>query len=90
MDIDTPELRGDYKKERSLVLLARGRVVSQALGGRVQRWDIGYGKYAGRITARVTLADGVDLGAALMSAGLARPYDGGTRGSWCETLADGA
>ena len=90
LDIDTPELRGDCEKERSLALAARDQVVKQALGKQVQMWDIGYGKYAGRVTARITLPDGADLGADLINAGLARPYDGAARGSWCETTANGA
>jgi micrococcal nuclease len=49
------------------------------LGQQIQMWEIGYGKYAGRITARVTLGNGQDLGADLIHAGLARPYDGGAR-----------
>jgi endonuclease YncB( thermonuclease family) len=31
----------------------------------------------------VTMPDGRDLGEALVSAGLARPYDRGQRQSWC-------
>jgi len=36
-----------------------------------------------RVDAYVVLRDGRDLGDALVSAGLARPYDGGHRQSWC-------
>ncbi len=55
--------------------------------------QIGGGKYFGRVVADVATADGVDVGAVLIAAGHARPYDGGARGSWCETAAqemDGA
>ncbi|MBT3395848.1 MAG: nuclease [Alphaproteobacteria bacterium] len=90
LDIDTPEIRGDCETERSLAIAARDRVVALALGQQIQMWETGYGKYAGRITARVTLANGLDLGAELIHAGLARPYDGGARQSWCEKPVDGA
>ena len=46
--------------------------------------DIRYGKYAGRVLARVEIAGGEDLGRGLMAAGLARPYAGRARTSWCE------
>ena len=46
--------------------------------------DIRYGKYAGRVIARVRSAAGLDLGAALLAKGLARAYDGrGPRPRWC-------
>ena len=44
---------------------------------------IRYGKYAGRVVARAS-AEGVNLSDALLAAGLARPYDGGTRAGWCD------
>lgn len=44
--------------------------------------DIHLGKYAGRVLGRIS-GDGDDLGAALVAAGLARPYEGGRRGPWC-------
>jgi endonuclease YncB( thermonuclease family) len=45
--------------------------------------DVRYGKYARRVVARVETPAGEDLGRALLDAGLARPYDGGRRASWC-------
>lgn len=45
--------------------------------------DIRLGKFAGRVLGRIR-AHGKDLGAALVGAGLARPYDGGHRGPWCD------
>ncbi len=46
--------------------------------------EIRYGKFAGRVLARVETLDGTDLGQGLLAAGLARPYDGRRRASWCE------
>ena len=45
--------------------------------------NIHYGKYAGRVLARVETSDGEDLNTLLLEAGLARVYDGGKRRSWC-------
>ncbi len=89
LNIDTPELRGKCSTERSLAIQARDQVIHQALGRQVQLWEVAYGKYAGRVTARITLEDGTDLSAYLVSAGLARPYDGGVRGSWCPPVPGG-
>jgi hypothetical protein len=38
---------------------------------------------AERVDAYVRLADGRELGDALIAAGLAHPYDGGKRDGWC-------
>lgn len=43
------------------------------------------GKYQGRMVAEVFTASGVNVGAALLAAGLAEPWDGtGARPEWCE------
>ena len=52
-------------------------------GGDITLWQIQYGKYAGRVVARVETAAGEDLAAALIAARLGRPYGGGGRRSWC-------
>ena len=66
---------------------ARAYLLARLKGGeraQVRLRDIRYGKYAGRVLARVETAGGEDLGQGLMAAGLARPYDGRARVSWCE------
>lgn len=40
------------------------------------------GKYAGRVLGKIAV-NGKDLGEALITAGLARPYAGGPRAAWC-------
>ena len=90
LGIDAPEMRGKCETERSLAVAARDRVRARVLGRSVMLWDVEYGKYAGRVTARITLADGTDLAAELGQDGFARPYDGGTRGSWCPEPDGGA
>ncbi len=85
--IDAPELRGKCARERTLAERARAYLLAR-LGGGGRAWvrlrDIRYGKYAGRVLARVETAAGEDLGRSLMAAGLARPYAGRARASWCE------
>ena len=85
--IDAPELKADCAEERRLGELAR-RLLRDRLGeGDVWLTDIEYEKFAGRVLARVATADGADLSHGLLQAGLARPYDGGKRASWCPLAA---
>lgn len=90
--IDAPEIRGRCARERRLAgaaktFVARRLAAGGEASGQVQLTDIRYGKYAGRVLARVRAADGAELGAALVAAGLARPYDGGGRRGWCDVAA---
>ena len=82
--IDTPELHGKCARERRLAAAARDFVRMRLGAGAVALRDVQLGKYAGRVVARVTTADGEDVAAALIGAGLARAYDGGARSGWCE------
>jgi endonuclease YncB( thermonuclease family) len=82
--IDAPELRGRCPAERVLARRARDFLRNRIGAGPVRLNLIQYGKYAGRVLARVETDDGEDLAAMLIAAGLARPYDGGKRGSWCD------
>ncbi len=81
--VDAPELRGRCAMERDQARLARDFLRARIAGRPVRLYLVQYGKYAGRVLARVEAADGTDLGAALLAAGLARPYDGGRREPWC-------
>jgi endonuclease YncB( thermonuclease family) len=96
--IDAPELKGKCDRERDLARRARAYVLARldpmkagaASGvGAVRLREIRYGKYAGRVLARVETLDGTDLGQGLVAAGLARPYDGRRRASWCATAESG-
>ncbi|MCA1908987.1 MAG: thermonuclease family protein [Magnetospirillum sp.] len=44
--------------------------------------ELGRDRY-GRLLARVSLADGTDIAAQLIGAGLAKPYEGGRKQGWC-------
>lgn len=81
--IDTPELRGDCDAERHLAQQARDYLAILLAGATVSLRDIAYDKYGGRVVALLFDAAGRDLGAALVAAGYARPYDGGKRAAWC-------
>ncbi len=76
---DAPELNGGCEAERR----ARDFVRDKAAGGRVVLSYIAYGKYTGRVLARVRAPGGEDFSEALIAAGLARAYGGGRRRSWC-------
>jgi endonuclease YncB( thermonuclease family) len=87
--VDAPELHGACAAERAAAVAARaflGARLAQGgtAGGTVSLRDIRYGKYAGRILARVSTAGGEDLSAALVAAGHARPYRGRRRKGWCD------
>ena len=87
--IDAPEVRGRCATEKALARSARAYLASLAADGRVRLAGIENDKYAGRVLADVVTENGVDLGAAMLESGLARPYDGGARAPWCDvaTLA---
>ena len=87
--VDAPEMSGACARERALAERARAfvarRLISAAEDGpRVRLREVRYGKYAGRVVARVETVAGLDLATALLAAGLAQPYDGGKRPDWCD------
>lgn len=82
-DIDTPELRGRCEREKELARRARELVKTAVASGTVRLSDIQYGKYAGRVVARVDADSGGDLARQLIGAGLGRAYGGGKRVGWC-------
>ncbi len=81
--VDTPEINGKCENERRLAIKARNFIVSMTVGGVVVLRQIHYGKYAGRVVARVYSRDDKDFSKALLQAGLGRQYEGRHRASWC-------
>ena len=83
--IDAPELRGKCARERQLAAQAREFLSARLLSGpdTVLLREVRYGKFAGRVLARLETAEGRDLGRDLVDAELAAPYDGRTRPAWC-------
>lgn len=84
--VDAPELRGRCREEKEMAQAARSRLAAAA-GAEVRLHDVKNGKYAGRVVARVTTPEGVDLGTYLVAIGMARRYDGGPRRGWCDDKA---
>jgi micrococcal nuclease len=82
--IDTPELRGKCGVEKEQAKRAKERT-TDLVGAEVTLSDIFLGKYAGRVVANVHTQEGTDIAQALISEGLARAYDGGTRQGWCSS-----
>ena len=85
--IDTPEINGQCETERQRAILARD-VAREMVGERVVLQNVEFGKYAGRVVADVIIEDGRSLADILITADLARPYDGGAREGWCQGNGD--
>ncbi len=81
--VDTPEIRGKCEGEKRKAVAARDFVRKQ-VGKRITLVNVKKGKYAGRVVARIRLADGTDLTELLIRAKHGRPYDGGRRRGWCD------
>lgn len=79
--IDTPEMHDSRPEIRAKAIQAQ-KYVSKRLNGKhvIILRNIGRDKYF-RLLANVEI-DGQDLSADLLKTGLARPYDGGKKGSW--------
>lgn len=80
--IDTPEIKGICEEEKTLAKQAQA--LTQTLMVQAVKIDLvepKRDKYF-RILARV-MADGREVAAELVKAGLARPYDGGKKQRWC-------
>jgi micrococcal nuclease len=80
--IDTPEIHGKCTEEKAAAVAASERLRALISGG-VTIANVAEDKYFGRVVADVTTTLGGDVGAAMIATGLARPYDGRTRQSWC-------
>jgi micrococcal nuclease len=85
-DIDAPEMTGACGPERERAIAARDRLDTMVSGPGIVLAEVRPDKYFGRVVARIVMADGRDAGATLLSEGLARPYKGGRRESWCEII----
>lgn len=86
MGIDTPEKGGRAKCEAEAKLGAEATefaksviAVGDIVSVNVLQWD----KFGGRIDAEVFLEEGVNFAELQIERGLAKPYDGGTKDSWC-------
>lgn len=82
--VDTPEKRGKCDSERQAAAQAEAFTAKRAAADSlVSLHDVIADKYGKRVVARIVIANAEDLGTALIAAGLARPYDGGSKRGWC-------
>lgn len=81
--LDTPELghRAECESEALAAERAKQALIGEIARGNVALHRQGTDRY-GRTLARVTV-DGRDVADTLIAQGLARPYAGGRRESWC-------
>jgi len=84
LGIDTPEIKGKCDKEKELALEAR-EFANKAFreANEIDYQDLAWDKYGGRLLTNVYL-DGKLYSKMIIDAGLARPYDGGTKEGWCD------
>lgn len=82
--VDAPELRAPAcPLERKRALAARRFLADLLANQTVTLQKVTHDKFAGRIDADVTLADGRALSAVIIGAGHGVPYAGGRRSSLC-------
>ena len=83
--VDTPEIRGKCEAERQKAKAARAITRRWLLAHMtdIRVCNPKWGKYAGRIVARIKSGN-EDLTQALLKAGLGRVYHGGKRQGWCK------
>lgn len=83
LGIDTPEIKGKCLKEKELA--QKGREAANSLfrsSKSIEFKNLQWDKYGGRILADVEL-DGKNYSEMLIKQGLARPYFGDKKESWC-------
>jgi endonuclease YncB( thermonuclease family) len=81
--VDAPELNGRCEAEIRLARDARNALARLVGGGTIRLRNIRYGKYAGRVVARVETERGQDVALSLSARRLVRVYAGGRRPDWC-------
>ena len=85
INIDTPEMNAKCKAEKVMAQSAKDLLKTILPRGIVvDLQNIKDDKYLGRINANVILPNGRDAGLVMVDSGLARPYSGGKRRSWCK------
>lgn len=81
--IDAPELKAACAEESRMAEAASEALRVQLADGDVTIFNIGPDKYNGRVVADAATRRTPSVSAALLSAGYARPYQGGRRSGWC-------
>ncbi len=84
LGIDTPEIRGKCDKEKALAQKAKEFANNAFKNAKtIEYKNLEWDKYGGRVLADVYL-DGVLYSKQLIKSGLARPYSGEEKKSWCD------
>jgi endonuclease YncB( thermonuclease family) len=81
--IDAPELRARCPDERIKAEAARDALAAMLSEGDLMVLRVGLDKYGGRVLADAATRSVPDISTAMLATGLARPYGGGKRQSWC-------
>ena len=81
--IDAAEMKARCPDERRKAEAARDALAAMLNDGDVMVARVGPDKYGGRMLADAATSTVPDIGAAMLASGLARPYNGGKRQSWC-------
>ncbi|MES1991566.1 MAG: thermonuclease family protein [Pseudomonadota bacterium] len=89
LGIDAPELHGKCEAERAKAQVAKVYLGSLVAGRMLTMSEVSNDKYGGRVLARVDAQGRGDVGEAMLTRGLARPYDGGKRARWCDVAQSG-
>jgi endonuclease YncB( thermonuclease family) len=85
LGIDAPELsRARCPAERSKAEAAKNALAAILVEGEVTVRHVRLDKYGGRVLADAATRATPNVSAAMLARGLARPYDGGRRESWCD------
>lgn len=83
--VDTPEHGAKAKcdKERALADKAAEFTTKAVLNRYIEVSNVKVDKYGNRVVGNISV-DGNQLASQLIAAGLAKPYNGGTKQSWCQ------
>lgn len=84
--IDAPELHARCAEEAQGAQAARDYLARFLRNKNISLRDVGMDKYGGRVLASISVSDGrstQDISTIMLTQGLARPYQGGKRQSWC-------
>lgn len=92
--IDAPELKGRCPGESVGAQQASQALAEFLASANIQLRNISLDKFGGRVVATVTIGDPAfagdapeDVAGLMLATGLARPYGGGRRQSWCGLAA---
>jgi len=85
--IDAAELKARCPEELRLAEAASAALRDLLEEGSVTITNVGPDKYNGRVVADAATSRTPDISAAMLASGHARSYNGGHRGSWCNSAS---